>query len=648
MYVIAHVTKLVLVGSLDIGELFTPSTDCPANAPHTPWEVQVPNTMSHSHEHSHGHDHHSHEQQHTHSHDGVPCGGHDQPSDGVPLNDPLSDPTELRVLLSALSSFYLYRRTAHLNLTHQRRKDFYKLPLRHRELLSGGNNSGVNYLQALRDVDDAIALNANLCEQIFATGIEAFGAPPPPEGSVTGEEGAPPPWWEVAASAGDVEKVTSTVKQFWRDWSVEGGEERERCYGHVLRELERLFPEAAEPEEGAADTHTSSSSSSSSYRPRKSVKVLVPGAGLGRLPFEVVRRGFWCQGNEVSYHMLAASNWVLNCISAPHPPPPTQPGASTTSQVVPPPSQKMQISPWCHSFSNHVSRADVVRRVEIPDIFPSEILLGSSSSSDGDDAEEEEQEEDYDETSSDIPAARFSMVAGDFTDSYSGPESAGEFDVVATVFFIDTAGDVVEYLERIFYVLKAGGRWINLGPLLWHWEGRRAGGGDAEHQHEHEHSEAHDDSHDDDEEEEEEEDDIEEEEEGSRRGSGSGSGSSAHGHANGSHSGGKVELTVEEVLGLARAVGFRIVKRGIDGEGGRVRTGYVQNERSLLRYEYDAEGCHRENSAYIYILGTYVFAGRYVFFQRIYISYIVHFVGFFFSGHWKYQVTKNRFILKIV
>lgn len=42
------------------------------------------------------------------------------------------------------------------------------------------------------------------------------------------------------------------------------------------------------------------------------IKVLVPGAGLGRLAFEIARQGFQCQGNEFSLFMLFASNFVLN------------------------------------------------------------------------------------------------------------------------------------------------------------------------------------------------------------------------------------------------------------------------------------------------------------------------------------------------
>lgn len=42
------------------------------------------------------------------------------------------------------------------------------------------------------------------------------------------------------------------------------------------------------------------------------VRILVPGAGLGRLAYELAKRGYTCQGNEFSLFMLFASNFVLN------------------------------------------------------------------------------------------------------------------------------------------------------------------------------------------------------------------------------------------------------------------------------------------------------------------------------------------------
>jgi len=47
-------------------------------------------------------------------------------------------------------------------------------------------------------------------------------------------------------------------------------------------------------------------------RAAEDIQILVPGAGLGRLAFEIARRGYSCQGNEFSLFMLFASNFVLN------------------------------------------------------------------------------------------------------------------------------------------------------------------------------------------------------------------------------------------------------------------------------------------------------------------------------------------------
>ena len=46
------------------------------------------------------------------------------------------------------------------------------------------------------------------------------------------------------------------------------------------------------------------------------------------------------------------------------------------------------------------------------------------------------------------------MTAGEFVDVYSAPHQAQRFDCVATSFFLDTAHNVLEYLEVISHVLK--------------------------------------------------------------------------------------------------------------------------------------------------------------------------------------------------
>jgi carnosine N-methyltransferase len=60
------------------------------------------------------------------------------------------------------------------------------------------------------------------------------------------------------------------------------------------------------------------------------------------------------------------------------------------------------------------------------------------------------------------------MVAGEFLEAYGDQRDC--WDCVATCFFIDTAHNPVDYMECIFRLLCPGGYWINLGPLLYHYE----------------------------------------------------------------------------------------------------------------------------------------------------------------------------------
>lgn len=196
----------------------------------------------------------------------------------------------------------------------------------------------------------------------------------------------------------DMEKVKTTLKQFVRDWSVEGKSERDACYSPIISEIVKLYPpNEIEP---------------------SSVSVLVPGAGLGRLAFEIASRGYVSQGNEFSMFMLIASNFVLNRS---------------------PCEECFTIYPWLNNFNNLKCLKDQTREVKFPDINPSSLSADSA----------------------------FSIVAGDFLEVYTSPAC---WDCVATCYFIDTAHNVIDYVETIFKILKPGGYWINLGPLLYHFE----------------------------------------------------------------------------------------------------------------------------------------------------------------------------------
>lgn len=147
-------------------------------------------------------------------------------------------------------------------------------------------------------------------------------------------------------------RVRSVLRQCVRDWAAEGKEERARGYGYILNELENVYPldmqhngdgnlASASTPAHATQGHNSGSDvkigdasavateSSSSTPPststttthltqgdpawrRRGVKVLVPGCGLGRLPWELINMGFDAEGNEFSYYMLVPCYYILN------------------------------------------------------------------------------------------------------------------------------------------------------------------------------------------------------------------------------------------------------------------------------------------------------------------------------------------------
>jgi len=195
----------------------------------------------------------------------------------------------------------------------------------------------------------------------------------------------------------DMDKVQSTLKQIVRDWSSAGAAEREKCHGLILAKLLSLYPEGE----------------------RRDKKVLVPGAGLGRLAFDIAKLGFECQGNEFSLYMLFTSNFILNKCSA---------------------VNCFKVFPYIHGFSNNKTAQDQLMSATFPDVDPNELS------------------ED----------AKFSMAAGDFLEVYNDPEYVSSRDCVITSFFLDCAHNIVEFIETIHRVLKTGGTWINMGPLLYH------------------------------------------------------------------------------------------------------------------------------------------------------------------------------------
>lgn len=253
------------------------------------------------------------------------------------------------------------------------------------------------------------------------------------------------------AASGDLGRVRETLKHFVRDWSAEGAQERAAILEPLLDALRLVPPER-----------------------RAGTRVLVPGAGLGRLAWEISQLGFDTTANELSAFMTLALRFLLSPDTTQH-------------------AEQHTIHPYAYWFSHQRSNDALFRPVSFPDTVP---RLGD----------------------------RLQLIAGDFL------THRGTYDVVATLFFIDTSLNVLATLEHIYELLRPGGTWINLGPLLW------PGGAQA-----------------------------------------------------------RVELSLDEVLRLARMIGFEI-----EGEDGRpveadalrrrtVRCEYTGDTQAMMKYMYDAE-----------------------------------------------------------
>ena len=321
-------------------------------------------------------------------------------------------------------------------------------------------------------MDNAIETNADVAVEILSYALKAFGLDSNPRDKQME--------WRDTATPMKMNKCISAIRQLRRDWSDEGADERRCAYGPVLRDLQDAFGHV--PDKGA-------------------IKVLNPGAGLGRLVFEICKAGYHAEGNEIDYHMLITSNWVLNHTKK---------------------AKQHKVYPFAYDFQNVARRKDQLASIRVPDVHPGHELDVASQGHR-------------------IHAfERLNMTASDFLILYGNAEHKHAFDCVVTVYFIDTAPNFLRYLDTVRHCLKPGGRWINLGPLLWHWNNRR-------------------------------EPEIEDRDEGR-----------APNGQEGIEAPGSVALSNEEVLEVLRASDFVVEKEEIMEEG----SSYMHNPASMLQSEY--------------------------------------------------------------
>lgn len=320
------------------------------------------------------------------------------------------DEAEYRALLGTLLAFYNFIDYEKVRVVKHRQIKYQSLPRKDQDLIPW-------FPKYITDLDLCIGMNDQFTKELASKIAEQWGVP------------SDPSLW-APATDNDYDKVRVTLLQLAREWSTDGEKERLETFGRITDTLETLYPDVST---------------------RPGIKILIPGCGLGRLVLELVKKGFWTQGNEISYHMLLTSNFILNYCKY---------------------ANSFSIFPYLHKSSHLAKRNNQLRPITIPDANPMDIFNLSQANPH-------------------IPYGDLmSMTAGSFVDLYGeanvqgNPEEISHdveasefrslnkeaFDVVVTCFFLDTASNIIDYIRSIRHCLKSGGYWLNFGPLLWHFE----------------------------------------------------------------------------------------------------------------------------------------------------------------------------------
>ncbi|KAJ3813372.1 N2227-like protein-domain-containing protein [Lentinula lateritia] len=210
---------------------------------------------------------------------------------------------------------------------------------------------------------------------------------------------------ETSIDSHSLSRIRETLKHFVRDWSDAGSSERSVIFQPILSALSTLPAPS-----------------------RSRNRVLVPGSGLGRLAHEISQLGYDVDACELSAYMNGAFRFLLD------------PEMTTTVY-------QHEIHPYAHWWSHSRNTTDLFRGIRFPDVIPRL-------------AEDE--------------TVGLHLMEGDFLalnapkpPLLSNSSRANGYDLIVTLFFIDTSVNILSTLEQIHKLLKPGGTWVNLGPLLW-------------------------------------------------------------------------------------------------------------------------------------------------------------------------------------
>ncbi|KAK7057814.1 N2227 domain-containing protein [Favolaschia claudopus] len=243
----------------------------------------------------------------------------------------------------------------------------------------------LGYPAKLNRLVEVTSANAKVTDAIARLAEQQFNIDLPPRGG----------------TSSDLMRVRESLKHYIRDWSADGVREREKIFTPILDVLRAVDIDA-----------------------RARQRVLVPGAGLGRLAWEISELGFLeTTAVELSFFMNLAFRFLLDPMST-----------STVNQH--------SIHPYAHWFSHQKSSEALFRSIHFPDVVPR-------------------------------LSPTLKLWEADFLTLKPPPAPNPDllpipgYDFIVTLFFIDTSLNILTTLEHIYSLLRPGGTWINLGPLLW-------------------------------------------------------------------------------------------------------------------------------------------------------------------------------------
>lgn len=161
-----------------------------------------------------------------------------------------------------------------------------------------------------------------------------------------------------------------------------------------------------------------SSSNNNNSTKKKKEPILVPGAGLGRLAWELsTQLQHPVEAIESSLCMTAAAYTILH-------------------------GHTFQIHPYAMDpFTNEIDSSKRYDNVLIPDIDPTVLTVNQNQ--------------------------MLSYTFGDFNSEYMHNHRSF-YSAIVTCYFLDTATTVYDYLMTIEGILIQNGLWVNVGPLQWH------------------------------------------------------------------------------------------------------------------------------------------------------------------------------------